>query len=248
MRRRRPPPVPAPLPPPEPEPILPPTTWARPGRILSPQHIPFNIRQIVDGAHEGEFLLPPFQRPYVWTPEQAIRLFDSLRRGYHVGSLFLWERWGMTPSEVEIGGVRATSGTRVYAVLDGHQRIASVVLAATSPRCSFDLLSGALVVDAAPGPWVVPAGVVLGRMSNHVRMADWMLTDSRAHAATYEIDPRALQRLVLGLCAVFERAYISAVRLDADYALPDVVEMYRRLNTEGTRHTAEDLERALAAL
>jgi hypothetical protein len=247
VKRRRAQPIWTP-PAPEPDPVLPPTTWTRPGRILSPQHIPFNIRQIVDGVHEGEFLLPPFQRPYVWTPEQAIRLFDSLRRGYHVGSLLLWERWGMTAREVEIGGVQAMSGTRVHTVLDGHQRTASVVWAATSPRCSFDLLSGALLVDAAPGPWVVPAGAVLGRMSNHVRTADWLFHEAPAHAATYEIDPRALQRLVLGLCAVFERAYISAVRLDADYALPDVVEMYRRLNTEGTRHTAEDLERALAAL
>lgn len=41
---------------------------------------------------------------------------------------------------------------------------------------------------------------------------------------------------------------MSAIRLESDYDLAAVIEMYRRINTEGTPHSPEDLERALSVL
>lgn len=155
MTRRRKPPVPQATPPPLPPVVLPETTWTL-QRCRSPQHMSLNVRQVVAAVKAGEFLLPTFQRDYVWTPQQIVRLFDSFRHGYHVGSLLLWDRY-LPPREVEIGGVRAMSDRRVMVVLDGHQRLASIVRAATSERFSFDLLSGQLVLDAEPAPWIAPA-------------------------------------------------------------------------------------------
>lgn len=38
-----------------------------------------------------ELFIPAIQRPFVWMPEQIICLFDSLMRGYPIGSLMFWE-------------------------------------------------------------------------------------------------------------------------------------------------------------
>lgn len=38
------------------------------------------------------FLLPPFQRPAVWTPEQQARFIESLYMGFPLGEIVLMER------------------------------------------------------------------------------------------------------------------------------------------------------------
>ena len=37
-----------------------------------------------------DYYLPAIQRPYVWTPEQIVRLFDSLLKGYPISSFLFW--------------------------------------------------------------------------------------------------------------------------------------------------------------
>lgn len=227
-------------PPPDPPVVLPETTWAH-ARFRSPQHMALNMRQIVEAAREGYFLVPEFQRGYVWTDAQVCRLFDSILRGYSVGSMLLWERY-MQPREVEIGGLRATSGNNVQVVLDGHQRLASIVRAATSDRFSFDLLTGELRVDAEPGPWTVTAHAVIEMSFN------WLFDNEPAHAAKWGINGRAWQTLAVKLSSALDRSCQSMVVLASDYSRQEVVEMFRRLNTEGTPMSAEDLDRALTEM
>lgn len=38
-----------------------------------------------------DVFIPGIQRPYVWEPEQIIKLFDSLMRGYPINSFLFWE-------------------------------------------------------------------------------------------------------------------------------------------------------------
>ena len=38
-----------------------------------------------------DLFIPGIQRPYVWTQDQIIRLFDSLMRKYPIGTLLLWD-------------------------------------------------------------------------------------------------------------------------------------------------------------
>lgn len=47
-----------------------PTTSARPD-ILP-------VSDLLDSVASGEMRVPRFQRPYVWTPEDMIQLFDSV--------------------------------------------------------------------------------------------------------------------------------------------------------------------------
>ena len=48
------------------------------------------IKEAVDHIHNNRYLLPAIQREFVWSPHQIERLFDSLMRGYPIGSFLFW--------------------------------------------------------------------------------------------------------------------------------------------------------------
>jgi hypothetical protein len=108
----------------------------------------------VDGA---TLLIPDLQRPFRWSPIQVTRLIDTLMRGWPFGTLLLWamndqrvgeipsrEFWKLVdrvnPEEGTTAGRRnppSRSGFRM--VLDGQQRLQSLVLALTGGDAGFKL-------------------------------------------------------------------------------------------------------------
>ena len=48
------------------------------------------IKNIIDGIYERNYVLPAIQREFVWKTEQIIKLFDSILRGYPIGSFLFW--------------------------------------------------------------------------------------------------------------------------------------------------------------
>ena len=48
------------------------------------------IKEAIDNIHNNRYLLPAIQREFVWWPHQIERLFDSLMRGYPIGSFLFW--------------------------------------------------------------------------------------------------------------------------------------------------------------
>ena len=49
------------------------------------------IKEAIDHIHNNRYLLPAIQREFVWWPHQMERLFDSLMRGYPIGSFLFWQ-------------------------------------------------------------------------------------------------------------------------------------------------------------
>src|SRR5687768_6810827 len=69
-------------------------------------------------------LSPPFQRQSVWSSRDREKLIDSIVSGYPVPSIFLYER--------------AEGGRIVYDVIDGKQRIESILMFTGLMRGRFD--------------------------------------------------------------------------------------------------------------
>jgi hypothetical protein len=87
------------------------------------------------------YFLPAIQRPFVWTPEQVVSLFDSLMKGYPISSFLFWDvapenkpnwqiykfaenfRFGEVHNEIA-----ETDGRDVTLVLDGQQRLTSLLI------------------------------------------------------------------------------------------------------------------------
>lgn len=91
--------------------------------------IPVLLRELLD----GELLIPRFQRPSVWSPEQQLLLLDSIRRKYPIGSILVWRtRDHALAYFEEVGGLKVTRGEpgmpeyKQY-VLDGHQRLSTML-------------------------------------------------------------------------------------------------------------------------
>lgn len=119
------------------------------------------IMEILTKVHCRELLLPEFQRDYVWKIEQIEDLFESILRGYPIGSFIFWKR---TESELnqenlnfyyfirnfeqgktENESVPSRFGFEkdyYYIVLDGQQRISSLYIALYGSYTYFEAKPG----------------------------------------------------------------------------------------------------------
>jgi hypothetical protein len=98
------------------------------------------VAEAVDCLNRRYFL-PAIQRPFVWSPEQVVALFDSLLKGYPISSFLFWAvepqnrgNWQIYKfaENFKYGEVHTelaeTDGRDVILVLDGQQRLTSLLL------------------------------------------------------------------------------------------------------------------------
>ncbi|TKJ32538.1 hypothetical protein CEE39_05295 [bacterium (candidate division B38) B3_B38] len=52
---------------------------------------PITVRTAIQKIHNKSYLLPAIQRELVWEAEQIEKLFDSIMRGYPIGSFLFWK-------------------------------------------------------------------------------------------------------------------------------------------------------------
>lgn len=60
---------------------------------------PITIYQAIDRIRKNEYLLPAFQREFVWSSDQIEKLFDSLMKGYPISSMLFWKVKGETKTD-----------------------------------------------------------------------------------------------------------------------------------------------------
>ncbi|MEQ8393337.1 MAG: DUF262 domain-containing protein [Thalassospira sp.] len=54
-------------------------------------HTPDTIAKTISSIHSKQYLLPAIQREFVWSSNQIETLFDSLMRGYPIGTFLFWK-------------------------------------------------------------------------------------------------------------------------------------------------------------
>jgi hypothetical protein len=91
---------------------------------------------LVEQGVTGKLCLPDFQRDFVWPRDQIADLLRSIIRGYYVGSLLLLrchpERPPFAPTLLR-GVLNTVKTSPDILVLDGQQRLTSLVYALTAP-------------------------------------------------------------------------------------------------------------------
>ncbi len=103
--------------------------------------MPITIAKVIEEIETNKYVLPAIQREFVWSAEQIEKLFDSLMRGYPIGSFLFWqidpknlgdfrfyrfmeryhERDHTHNEPIELVGSH-----NVIAVLDGQQRLTAL--------------------------------------------------------------------------------------------------------------------------
>ena len=78
---------------------------------------------------QGNIQVPQFQRGFVWDRDNVKNLFDSINKGYPVGTVFLWKPSDKSNSltQSKLGAYTIPrEGQQDYYVLDGYQRLSSL--------------------------------------------------------------------------------------------------------------------------
>lgn len=95
---------------------------------------------LVEQAYEGKICLPNFQRDFVWSREEVADLIRSILRGYFIGSLLLLRCDPIKPPFAPVflrGAKSAYKDPRPdLLILDGQQRLSSLIYALTAPDLS----------------------------------------------------------------------------------------------------------------
>ena len=158
-----------------------------------------DIEELVRRAWSGEIRVPHFQRDYRWAWEDVRRLFDSVIKGYPIGSLLLWTR-PAAAEPIRLGALEldAPETSQAYWVVDGQQRLTSIANALHPDgledqrfALAYDLRSEKLVRPPASGnPFVIPLPTLfdlrelLNWFKDNPGIADYV---DRANATTRQL-------------------------------------------------------------
>lgn len=125
-----------------------------------PEAKSYEIHEILTLVENGTIRIPHFQRGQRWGPSDVVKLFDSIYKGYPIGTLLLWKR-PAPAAEVTIGTIRFHASQRTDAlwIVDGQQRITSLATvllrvdsSSTTRELYFDLTTERFTWRARYGP------------------------------------------------------------------------------------------------
>jgi hypothetical protein len=93
------------------------------------------IDEVVKLLREDKYLIPTFQREFVWQPANILKLWDSMFRFYPIGSILYWETDSYLHTHRQIGGFVFPHDEDTVKkfkewkyVLDGQQRCTSLLV------------------------------------------------------------------------------------------------------------------------
>lgn len=105
------------------------------------------VEDLVDRVRRGGVRVPSFQRPLKWKAADVVSLFESVYRGYPIGSILL-QKGPAEPDQVRVGSllIDAPGLQEALWVVDGQQRLTALAAGLSRP---------APVPTTQVDPWVV---------------------------------------------------------------------------------------------
>lgn len=92
-----------------------------------------SIEELIPLLESGKYLLPSFQRQYVWDEDDIKDLIDSIINNYPIGTVILWKPSNAAVSEIDpfskpLLDVSGANHKEKFYVIDGQQRLTSLLL------------------------------------------------------------------------------------------------------------------------
>jgi hypothetical protein len=212
-----------------------------------PDAVAWSIEDLLEKVAAGQVRLPEFQRLFKWSPDDVLELFDSIERGFPIGTLLFWRGpAATTPSSRPLESVATppTDESDLLFILDGQQRLTSlsgVLLAAGEPtderfRIAFALDRDELIIVAPGEPWPEFA-LPLFRALDSVNLLTWIA--SKGPSLNVAHQRRALE---VGKAVREYRvpAYIVTAEAEDTARL-----IFDRTNASGKRLTKGEIFKAL---
>lgn len=161
----------------------------------------FVLEDVTGHMRRGKVRVPAFQRLYRWDERDVRELFDSILKGFPIGTLLLWQH--AAPAAVlNYGGLRVDAPEMADAwwVVDGQQRLttlAGVLLPESVPddprfQLYFDLQAEALRRPRGTTQPIAETWLPLHVVLNTSRLLGWLAEYPRR-----ESDPQHLDRATM---------------------------------------------------
>lgn len=216
-----------------------------------------NIMEFAGMLGDGSFLIPAFQREFIWEQKNIINLWDSIFRFYPIGNILYWDTDIRLNIHRKLGGhvvslkdleLKNNNGRRSY-ILDGQQRATALLLSLfgregkTKDLRPFDYT---LYFDASAAVFF-PA-YELNRRSIEVnpaflvRLGDvcgWPV-DFHEQVKSEKGFTRKIGANLRQLGRVFKFYKVSLTRISG-FNIKGVCEIFERINQEGMRLKSMDL-------
>ncbi len=226
------------------------TPSAQPSAIR-PEAETQTVETLVAWAKEGRIRIPTFQRGLKWGTREVLELFDSIYRGYPIGSLLLRK----APAEAAtfpLGPlwVQAEAMTDALAVIDGQQRLTTLAAALgrpnpvpTTPDDPFVVYFDVRARDFRAPPsrgGVPPDWVPVAQLLDAAALNEWVFTwkygrDQALRSLVFEAGKRLREYPV--------PLYVVRLGQGDDDAV--LGEIFRRTNTAGKKMTWPEVHDAL---
>jgi hypothetical protein len=202
---------------------------------------PLKVRELVQSYRDGKIVIPEFQRDYVWKPNRAPKLVDSMFRGYPISSLLLWD--SAESVETRRNDPRPSRSGVLSWLIDGQQRLITLAR----------ILSGDEGIDVVFNP--IDDGEF--RLANAATKNDpenWFRVSQVLDNDQYRIIRRRIdgvrgserkERALDQLRGILEYE-VPVVRM-VDHEFKDAVQAFERINTLGMKLKKEDIESAQVA-
>lgn len=226
--------------------------------------VSYKLTDLLDEVRSGAYLIPRFQRKFVWKEDQSCKLIDSLARNYPIGALLTLPKETLqlahTPIEAAIDFPEKAPDSQVY-LLDGQQRLTSIsraMLGADPDHLYYfnlDAMYDELVAEStADSEWVV----AFKRPARRPRRPEphelpcecvTSMADSNARVHTYlreqkNVPDHQIFQVAAKLMAVFEiiRNYqVISHQLEKKESLDAICRIFETINNTGVKLDTFDL-------
>ena len=225
------------------------------------------IYELVNKATEHTWSIPEFQRGFVWKAVQVRDLAESLWRKYPIGTLLLWD------SSKDCEERSATDSKRPNLwVVDGQQRATALsILFGRKPYWwpdnetwertikKYDIRFD---IEATEEPyfWVANAGIRKSKTMRYIKLRDILKLSTSKEDDDKKLEEIAKAIKEDNLCKdksdmeIYSRLdRIRKIRdvpvdvITVDHDLEDVVEIFSRMNSKGTKVTEADIYLGIVA-
>lgn len=217
----------------------------------------FKIEELVKMLKEDKFLVPTFQRDFVWQPANILKLWDSIYKFYPMGSILYWETDKYLHTHRKLGGfifphdedtVRKFNEWKY--ILDGQQRATSLLISLlggigrVEDNDDFDYT---LYFDATKAEFFFPVDLDKRKaeVGNHhflIRVRDvpnWSFTFYKEIANQPGFD-KTIENNLAQLSRLFSDYKLPVVRVRG-VEVSEVCEIFERINQEGKRLDPVDI-------
>ncbi len=214
------------------------------------------IEPFVEKLRTDKFLIPTFQRDFVWEPENVIKLWDSIFRFYPIGSILYWETDSYLHTHRKLGGFtfpHDEDTVRKFKewsyILDGQQRATSLLVSMLGGKGKIkdnEDFDYTLYFDATDATFFFASELEKRKKKVNpaflIRLRDvpkWKFTFYKDISTEDGFNP-SIQNNLQQLSRIFTDYKISLIRIKG-VGVNEVCEIFERINQEGKKLDPVDI-------